>query len=330
MRTLWLVAIGGAIVGAVAVAIRWIPAASIGQRRHAPAPVEIADPATHWTADGFAEMVPPIRLPTSTNGHDHITVWLRVPDGAGIRVEHDGDRLTLVYPPGTVADRVEMREPADADDEHAWRVVDVRGTRLGDGDEYFHTLQPISRGARSLAGFEWVRSDPSAERAATDSLEGLWRGGLLRDARPEWQSREVDRLRRLNRCEECHEHERPERTRRTEGGPRRATDRAGFYVPFSVLRDDAPLEEHRPRDLNADDPFVVVSCGDQAASRVGEAFRCADDDVPVGHFDLGRALAAGDRHAVAVCRSRRYLHDHMDHQARAAFASAFTSCGLGV
>ena len=100
-----------------------------------------------------------------------------------------------------------------------------------------------------------------------------------------------------------------------DGGPRRATDDAGFYGVLGVLADAAPLEDHRPRDRNADDPFVAIA-------------RPGDGGVPRAALDLPRALAAGAPHAAAVCRSRRYLFDHMDPDARAAFAPAFSECGI--
>jgi hypothetical protein len=317
---------GAALMGIAAVAT------IVGRRNHA-VPLSIADPQMHWAGGGFVEMVPPIRLPTSLGGYDHITVWLRVPDGRPVRVEHDGERLTLVYPPGTVADRVEMREPSHIDGAHAWRVTDVRGTRLDDdGRERFHVLQAAARDGLSLAGFEWRRDDPSGVRAANAGLEELLRRGRLRDVDERKRAQAIDRLLRLNDCQPCHEHDRSERTRYTEGGPRRATDRAGFYVILSVLADAAPLENHRPREANVDDPFVTVSCGEDEASLVttdtGPRYTCPDDRVPFARMDVARALAAGQPHAGAVCSSRRYLHEHMDDEARAAFAPSFAECGI--
>ncbi len=142
----------------------------------------------------------------------------------------------------------------------------------------------------------------------------------------------LDRLARLNRCAPCHDHDRAERTLTTEGGPRRATDRAGFYLMMSVLTDRAPLETHRPRELNVGDPFVTVEC-DGAPARLESdggpaAWACADERVPVARYDLARALAAGQPHAAAVCRSRRYLFEHMDDAARLAFAPAFAACAV--
>lgn len=290
----------------------WLACAIAGCSR--PSPLEsvaIADPAAHWPGGGFAEMVPAILPPTSLAGDDRITTWLRIPDGAAIGARRlDDGRAVVRYPPGTIADRVELREPVAApDDDHAWRVIDVRGTRLdGDGREQFHCLQPTGRGD-ALAGFAWPRGDATAERAAADGLVELARGRLDGAPGP------LARLRRLTHCEPCHDHDRRERTRIADGGPRRATDDAGFYAVLGVLADAAPLEDHRPRDRNADDPFVAIA-------------RPGDGGVPRATLDLPRALAAGAPHAAAVCRSRRYLFDHMDSDARAAFAAAFAECGI--
>jgi hypothetical protein len=306
--------------------------AALGAPRKPAVPLTIADPVTYWTDGRFAEMVPPIRLPTSPDGNDHITVWLRIPDGQRVRVERTGERSSLVYPPGTVADRVEMREPASVDGQHVWHVTDVRGTRLGeDGRERFHSLQPAAPNSAGLEGFEWRRDDADGERIATEGLADIV-GGRLRDANATRRARIVDRMRSLNHCQPCHEHDRPERTRISEGTPRRPTDSAGFYVILSTLSDSAPLESHRPRELNADDSFVTVRCGSSAASLVntgrGQEYRCEDDQVPVARLDLSRALSAVDPHALAVCRSRRYLYEHMDEAARTAFAPAFVGCGI--
>lgn len=277
--------------------------------------IEIDDPKAHWAGGGFAEMVPPIRRPTSADKTDLITVWLRVPAGGRIGVRSIGDgRPTLVYPPGTESDRVELHEPVDAT-EHAWEVMDVRGTRLeAAGRERFHCLQPTGRD-KALAGFEWRRDDDSAERAAADGLAKIAAVGSLAELEPEDRLPLLARLRRLNHCQPCHEHDRPECRHVGAPGPRRATDGAGFYSTLAVLSDSAPIERHRPHDLNAEDPFVSIE-------------RAGDDAAPVARLDFARALASGRPHEQAVCRSRKYLFDHMDDAARQAFAKAFAECGI--
>lgn len=301
----------------------WLAAACTAPGCGRPSPlqrIEIADPRAYWVDGGFAEMVPALRPPTSLDGRDRITTWLRVPDGEAIGVRRlDDGRAVVRYPRGTIADRVELRESVlSPDDQHAWDVLDVRGTRLdGDGAEQFHCLQPAGRGGE-LAGFAWPRNDADAERAAADGLVALARRRLADadDPAPQpAQTLRLARLRQLTRCEPCHDHGRRERTRIADGGPRRATDDAGFYSILGVLSDSGPLENHRPRELNTDDPFVSVS-------------RPGGGAVPRAELDLPRALASGRSHERAVCRSRRYLFDHMDGEARRAFAQAFAECGI--
>jgi hypothetical protein len=44
---------------------------------------------------------------------------------------------------------------------------------------------------------------------------------------------------------------------------------------------------------------------------------------------MADAVAPGDDYALSVCRSRRFLHGHMDDAARALFRDGFKSCGIG-
>ena len=258
-------------------------------------PVTIDDPRAHWALGGFVEMVPEIRLPTSRDGMDTITVWLRVPEDRRIDVRALADgRVVPVYPAGTIADRVELVEPADGAGEHLWRVSDVRGTELDGDGEVFHCLRPD--GDR-LAGFAWRRGDARAEQLGADRL---FAG--------------APRLRQLARCESCHDHDRREHLALAEPGPRRATDDAGFYGVLSVLADTAPLEDHRPRDLEAGDPYVAIT---RSPSTIG-----------IAHADVARAVAADRPHEQAVCRSRRYLYEHMTEAAREAFAKQFADCAI--
>jgi hypothetical protein len=320
--------------------------------------IEIDDPVAHWIDGGFAEMVPAIRLPTTPSGNDRITNWLRIPDGEriGVRKLNDG-RIVPTYPAGTLADRIELREPVTSPEAiHAWNVIDVRGTQIDGDAERFHCLQPVGDG--TLAGFAWPRGDADAERAAADQLVDLVASaqpmhnaaGKLHskrnshvehaadrmvDSQPgnaangntdrtldrqpsgnaDARTARLERLRRLTHCEPCHVHGRRERTQISEGGPHRATDGAGFYSILAVLTDEGPLEDHRPRDLNAGDPFIAMARPSRGA-------------VPRARLDLPRALATNRDHERAVCRSRQYLFDHMNDDARRAFAEAFAACGI--
>ena len=314
-----------------------VMACSTGEPSRGVVSVAIDDPAQYWEAGGFAAMTPPVRLP-SRDGRERIAVWLRIPDGENLRVERGpAGGVELAYPEGTVADRADMSDGADARS-----VGDVRGTRfVGEGRELFHVLRRLDDGSPRLSGVEWARDDAPAAREATDQMatrvaqmEGLSPDEAARDP-------ELRLFRQQNDCASCHQHEKPERAvrdaRGTAGGalPNRATDGAGLYVIATVLADGAPLETHRAREMNVEDPFVSVTCGADGSPprlvrRAGGARRydCDDGRVPYARYDLPAALASGDDHARAVCRSRAYLFEHMDVGGRAAYAGAFSACGL--
>src|SRR5215470_10477039 len=166
-----------------------------------PTAIRIADGDQHWRANGFVEMVTPLAPPTSGDGGDRITVWLKLPDGEAI-----ARGPSLRYAPGTVADRVEYLAGA---------IADVRGTRfVADGGELFHVLR---RDGDALAGWEWRRGDAELEQRATERVAAL----VSPPAR--------DRVRRFNECASCHQHDRPPAERADAPGPRRATDSSGLY-----------------------------------------------------------------------------------------------------
>ena len=69
--------------------------------------IRIAEPDGHWAREGFVEMVPPVRLPSSSAEAEDVAIWLRIPQGGRIETRWDERRgdWVLVFPPGTVADR---------------------------------------------------------------------------------------------------------------------------------------------------------------------------------------------------------------------------------
>ena len=296
--------------------------------------VAIEDPATYWTRSGFVEMTPPVRLP-SQDGNEYIAIWLRLPEAGLLRIERrEGSEPTLSYPPGTVADRVDMRDARIPSS-----VTDVRGTRFEGGQEYFHVLRSVTppgdhRATPFLSGVEWKRGDALAERSATDRM--LTSMATVRGLEDPGSDPMLRQFERRNDCASCHVHDKPEQ-RGPRGDallPNRGTDADGLYAVVSVLRDEAPLETHRARDMNEGDPFVRVTCDDGAAGTIVPGrrgrrhFSCADGSVPRGRLDLPAALAAGDAHAKAVCASRAYLAAHMDDDGRSAFARVLTECGM--
>jgi hypothetical protein len=287
----------------------------------------IEDPGTYWSREGFVEMVPPILLP-SQDGRERITVRLRIPDGAMLRVAP-----LLAYPPGTIADRVELRNGDDPGS-----VVDVRGTTFeASGVEVFHVLRRLD--GVGLSGVAWRRDDAPGGLAATDRmLELLAEKRGIAPGSPDPFLRNFERQ---NDCAFCHEHGKPERRTRAAGprtgldepAPNRGTDLGGLYTVATVLKDSAPLETHRALDMNVGSPYVDVRCQDGTAARIDDErrkrhFRCDDGSVPLATFDMKAALADADAHAAAVCASRGYLLSHMDGEGRATFAAAFEECGL--
>ncbi|HVY44381.1 MAG TPA: hypothetical protein VHB21_00825, partial [Minicystis sp.] len=278
-----------------------------------------------WIADGYIELVPALRLPSHVNGVDRIEVWLKVPEGAKISAKHlDAQkRWTLVYPKGTIADRLEM-----PDGEH---IADVRGTELGDGGaEYFHVYRPDGG---KMKGFIWKRDDDAQQTEATRVLLDH----VQHDEHV--AGREVELIKLNNACGPCHAHEREEHTKQVRNQPNRATDAAGFFVPETVLRDRGVVERHRPREMNVGDKFVQFSCvaadGTESKPKMvvhKDGMRwpiCDDGTNPVGTLDVAAGLAAEDIHVVRLCKSRQHLYERMDATARDAFASAFKECKIG-
>jgi len=335
----WLVrsvAAGAVIAALVVVVSRIASSPSLGETGHDPASDPIPDHAArlasdHWRTHGFVSMEPPIRLPHGRGRRDRTEVFVRV-EGEG-RV--DVDEGELVFPPGTVADRVEYRREAGA-----WKVADVRGTRFTSDGERFHAYRPEGLDAEGLFGAEWARGDEaSRRRTITLFADAMTKGAGFRRAEPghdaTQRERSVHRFSRLLDCASCHGHRRPEADPRAAAELRRGTDASGMHVFRYVLADRAPLETYRPLDPNADDPFVTYECGGQPTDRaqlVGPpgttAVRCPNGDVPTLRYALADALDAGDARAQRVCESRRALATWMTERARAAFADALATCGI--
>lgn len=300
--------------------------------------IEIMSPAGHWRREGFAEMVPAIRLPTTHDTSDVIRVFLKVPSGARIaaRMLPDQRRATLIFPPGTQADRVEMFAFQNPDGSSEETVVDVRGTTIDDqGRLRFHALRPEHGGAQApVLGWSWPAGDEDARNLATCLLMRLSRQARTPVGRPPLDDEGLRMLQRLNDCSRCHlaNHQRDHSIHHAPM-PRRETDQSGFYTPLSVLNDAVALAATRPLDLNAGDPYVSVSCDSGPAMLAREQgwiwYRCADDSVPVGRRDISAGLRDGDSYTRSVCAARRYLFEHMDQDARKAFAEAFAVCGIG-
>lgn len=323
-------------------------------------PVQLPNRLSYWPDAGFVDMVGPMRLPTDKSIKDHIAVWVRVPKDGIIKVTWlpDQKRYTLLFPPGTVADRVESERNAKQAMLTVNGISDVRGARIGaDGRTWFHDYEPVpGESGRWLKGYEWLRAGPVEDNLAADRLIKLFYPGAPARARDE-----MAEFRRLNQCGACHRINRPTpahmpgamsthaahildtvdrpssmSTRAAIPGATRPhavvpmTDADGFFQPITVMTDTMVVRNHRRWDLNADDPYITVKCGDQKTTAIthGDAryYVCANGDVPTGTLDMTAALKHKDPHALKVCKARTYLYAHMDAVGKKAFKRFYEEC----
>ncbi len=299
----------------------------------------IENPDRWWTDQGFVRLTPPIHLPTGGAERTRTEVWIKIPPKGVIRtrlLEAKG-RHTLEFPAGTISDRVESWRPRGRDTQ--FRVADVRGVRLEpQGRQVFRVFRPSRPTAdASLFGYEWPRDSVEKKQrvlAAMTAQMARGRGHAWRVA-PDRRKSVIKGYRRRSGCARCHAYDRDEITRgKSDIAVNRGTDASGLFVPLYILRDDAPLEFYRPRDMNAADDCVSVACGDGEPGLLVEKpdgarrYRCEDGSVPRGRLDWVCARAAGDGHAEAVCASRKYLYDHLDALGRKAFSKAFDTCDI--
>ncbi|MCA9684072.1 MAG: hypothetical protein KC457_17865 [Myxococcales bacterium] len=324
-------AVAVALVGVLGAVLAWV---LVREPDEVVRRISIAEPSQHWQREGFVEMVPPIRLPTATPGEDDVVVWLRIPEGGVISTRprsDDGAGLILSFPPGTVADRVESRGRGSRRG-----VIDVRGTRLGEGseagEEWMHTLRRDGGAQGGLFGYEWPRSSGEAHGEATRrllaELAEIPPGSTMDEpARVAYLSR----IESKNQCVVCHVHERSDNRREGElGVVDRGTDGNGFFTPHTVLLDEMPLERYGDIDPNLHDPWVEVRCpeGEVTLETRGRRLQatCPNDAVPRARFNLALALSHGDARAKRICIARRYLYEHLDERGREHFAAAIDAC----
>ena len=292
-----------------------------------PQAVRIPNDLHYWEKSSFAEMVPPLREPTDKDHLESIRVWVKIPEDQKITVSWIApqNRYSLMYPNGTVADRVDSSKNDPASDEN---VDDVRGARIDEkSDTVFHDYEVApDQSASWLMGYEWKRDGDQADLQAADALVALFFPPGFH-----WDPGAIQHFRQLNRCAACHQPDAPAPV--TTAPPFRfESDSRGFFQPMTILQNSMTVRDHRDWDLNADDPFITVWCGDQQTHAVTQGdvrkYVCANDIAPVGKLDIRAALQNHDPHAQQVCQSRSYLFRHMDLKARQAFSTAFEDCGI--
>ena len=139
-------------------------------------------------------------------------------------------------------------------------------------------------------------------------------------------------LAHLNDCAHCHitKHA-PADLEDSDIGIKRATDAHGFFVPQAVLLDDSIIADHRPRELNSEDPFVKVHCGEDrrdscamtTASISSATTKSADRSSRCGS-------SIGSQATVYLTYANRagWLYERMTARAQ-RFAPAFRRCGVG-
>jgi hypothetical protein len=284
--------------------------------------------ADSWLREGYVEMVNPIRPPSSEDGRTRISVYVRIPGEARIRVVKQGETGSLALPEGARAERVEFYGDGDRDaaPSASWRVLDVRGISFERQGQRLRVLRPTASGGNALLGIEWNRGEQ--HDAATTALGDLvLRGLVAAPALPAQRKRAAAHLRGLNGCPTCHVPQQPgRRSQRDPGIVNRGTDASGLFQVTSIMHDRLPFETYRPRDTNVGDPLITRFCGE---ARVDAATtRCPDGSILEGELNVRDGMQRGDLHTRRVCESRRALAQHLDVDARAGFHDSLAECGF--
>lgn len=301
-------------------------------------PLRIEEPEGHHAREGFVEMAPPVRLPTTHDRRDLIRTWVRFPTEPPIRTEYleAQGRYTIRAPEGTESDRVEymvLGDPSLGERIEPERtILDIRGLGVGDeGPSRFRVLRPLGGEPHGpLAGYEWGAFDEAAQDDASDALAALVRRARRPVDRAPLSGDGLERFVRLNHCARCHTPNEPLRLVPDSDGVHRATDATGCYTLLMMLAESVPVSDARPLDLNVQDPFVRFRCGEEVfeGRELGRPPECADGRAPLAFRDVRAGLDAGDEYTEKVCDGRRYIHEHLDACGRQVFHAAFAECGL--
>ncbi len=281
--------------------------------------VTTGDDPLQWKADGFIELITPVRPPTTEDGTAHIVVVMKVPPGELITAAR--------MPIGTTAARVEYSGPAgspDAPVDRTWRVLDVRQFEWTTTGIDCLVLRPDGDGR--LVGLRWTCGE------AADARAGVLLAGFMREERfkgPRGESareRSAHRIQLVNACRSCHRFERAE-DRSVAALVQRGTDASGLFSVRSVFRDEDPVERYRPVDANAGDPTMTPVCPDSEIDVA--AARCRDERRPRLRVEIPRGLRDKAPHVVQLCAARQALARWLDPAMRATIQPALAVCGGG-
>ncbi len=270
-------------------------------------------------------------------------MWLKLPEDGVIQYTPlPSDRWTLKFPPKTIVDRVDYwalgSDPSEPTFDPAQGVVlDVRGAELdARGKTRWRVMRPERSGRGApLFGYSWPRGDSVAASYVVDTMvaamsEGM---GFYAKLSGDKLTRGQHRYRTISACNSCHPRNKPETTaiHKRRDHLYRATDDHGWFTPRSVFAKAIPFETYRPRDLNGEQPWLQALCpsGDAAkrsSMKGNDTWTCEGDGVPRGTLALASACAAGDRHARAVCETRRSLFERLDPAGKKALAAMVAAC----
>jgi hypothetical protein len=289
----------------------------------------IENPEEYFHRGGFVQLEPPVHLPSSSAQADQVEVWLALPEDGLIRTLRSAasdSGYTLEFPAGTRIDRVEWVGLGEDR-----KIVDVRGATVQtDGSQRYHVYRRTrAQSGAPLMGFAWPSEDPAVHSAATDALvDAVVNTPEVARMRPAAIKAVGDDLRSKNACQSCHRKQQPVALDQRERLVLRGTDASGFYVPQTVLADEAPLESYGAHDRNLTDPFVSVRCATTEVTNLGHQGRasCSDGAVPRARLDLAAAMAADVPRASRICRARLHLYQQLDPLGQQVFAEAARAC----
>lgn len=282
--------------------------------------LHMRDPMTFHDRSGYLQLVGAVHAPSSDPQIDQVEIRMRLGPGKITSEVVDGRRV-LRFPEGTRADRVEFAGRGSQR-----RIVDVRGTMLTAEGPRFHVLRPSApRPDAPLFGARWTPS-PAAESSAAQYI-----ADTMATSEP-WSSMSAQRredslasFRAKNHCLPCHAPAKRENSTPGEFGlVNRATDGSGFFTPYTVFADTAPLENYGAHDVTLTDPIVDLLCEDQVSDL--DARRCPSGGVPRARWDWTRAWSLDPSRAKQRCMAAQELSARMDGETRRAVSSFFDNC----